>query len=190
MEKRAVGAASVRPSGPSFASFPRILCAEGSSSVVECLFVGAGGGGGGGGGGGVCVCVSGNGQLEGQLQDDLFFEIADEVGILVLLGWSCCDAFQHWPAWTNETFTTAVESLRSQVWGVWGVCVSVTLDSVRFPPPPNTHTPPLPLLPPSPPSGPFVLVWLSPSPSPPPTRWPGIIPAPGLSHAPAAVWSD
>lgn len=53
-------------------------------------------------------------RLEGQLQDDLFFDIADEMGVLVLLGWSCCDAFQHWPAWTNDTFTTAVESLRSQ----------------------------------------------------------------------------
>ncbi len=45
----------------------------------------------------------------------MFFDIADEVGILVLMGWSCCDAFQHWPSWTAQTHVVATESLRSQV---------------------------------------------------------------------------
>ncbi len=54
-------------------------------------------------------------QLEGQLGDDIFFDVADEMGILVLAGWSCCDAFQHWPAWTPAVHAVAVQSLTSQV---------------------------------------------------------------------------
>jgi exo-1,4-beta-D-glucosaminidase len=53
-------------------------------------------------------------QLEGQLIDDSFFDLADENGVMILPGWPCCDAFQHWPSWTDETLYVAVESLRSQ----------------------------------------------------------------------------
>ena len=54
-------------------------------------------------------------QLEGQLQDDSFFDLADEYGVMILPGWPCCDAFQHWPAWTTETLAIAKASLTSQV---------------------------------------------------------------------------
>lgn len=35
--------------------------------------------------------------------------------MLVITGWACCDAWQHWKAWDNDTFHVAMESLRSQV---------------------------------------------------------------------------
>eukprot|EP01012_Entosiphon_sulcatum_P011716 TRINITY_DN17211_c0_g1_i4.p1 TRINITY_DN17211_c0_g1~~TRINITY_DN17211_c0_g1_i4.p1 ORF type:complete len:861 (-),score=104.81 TRINITY_DN17211_c0_g1_i4:6-2558(-) len=54
-------------------------------------------------------------RLEGKMEDDHFFELADRNGLLVLPGWCCCDAWQHWPVWGNEQFLVANESLRSQV---------------------------------------------------------------------------
>lgn len=54
-------------------------------------------------------------RLEGKMDDDYFFELADEFGILTMPGWCCCDAWQHWPAWTPQTYRVAAESLRSQV---------------------------------------------------------------------------
>lgn len=54
-------------------------------------------------------------RLEGKLEHDEFFDFADELGILVLSGWACCDAWQHWPAWQAESYFVAQESLRSEV---------------------------------------------------------------------------
>lgn len=33
-------------------------------------------------------------RLEGKLEDENFFNLADKYGILVMPGWSCCDAWQ------------------------------------------------------------------------------------------------
>lgn len=51
----------------------------------------------------------------GKLQDDELFEQCDEIGIVVLPGICCCDAWQSWPVWTNQTAMVAAASLRSQV---------------------------------------------------------------------------
>ena len=52
-------------------------------------------------------------RLEGKMENESFYQIADEVGILVMVGWCCCDSWQQWQDWTNETKMIAVESLRS-----------------------------------------------------------------------------
>ena len=54
-------------------------------------------------------------RLEGKMEEEAFFEYTDALGILVLPGWACCDAWQHWSAWKPETYVVARESLRSQV---------------------------------------------------------------------------
>ena len=41
-------------------------------------------------------------RLEGKLDDDRFFDQADRLGILVLAGWCCCDAWEQWPKWKPE----------------------------------------------------------------------------------------
>ena len=54
-------------------------------------------------------------RLEGKLEGDKFFDLADEMGILVLAGWCCCDQWEHWSAWQPGDYTIATESLRTQI---------------------------------------------------------------------------
>ena len=54
-------------------------------------------------------------RLEGKLETDDFFRLADERGILVMLGWCCCDHWEHWKDWKPEDLTIATASLRSQM---------------------------------------------------------------------------
>jgi exo-1,4-beta-D-glucosaminidase len=54
-------------------------------------------------------------RLEGKLETDEFFRLADERGILVMLGWCCCDHWEHWKEWTPQDLTIATASLRSQM---------------------------------------------------------------------------
>ena len=49
------------------------------------------------------------------MQDDDLFEQCDALGIMVLPGICCCDAWQSWDVWTDATHKLAAESLRSQV---------------------------------------------------------------------------
>jgi exo-1,4-beta-D-glucosaminidase len=53
---------------------------------------------------------------EGKLEQDEFFDMADEMGILVMPGWCCCDMWEHWGEWTPENFKVAVASLQDQVY--------------------------------------------------------------------------
>ncbi|MGA2048084.1 MAG: glycosyl hydrolase family 2 [Terracidiphilus sp.] len=54
-------------------------------------------------------------RLEGKLETEDFFHLADKGGILVMLGWCCCDHWEHWKDWTPEDLTIATASLRSQM---------------------------------------------------------------------------
>jgi len=54
-------------------------------------------------------------RLEGKLEDEEFFHLADQRGILVMLGWCCCDQWERWKNWTPENYTVAEGSLRSQM---------------------------------------------------------------------------
>jgi exo-1,4-beta-D-glucosaminidase len=54
-------------------------------------------------------------RLEGKLETEDFFQLADEQGILVMLGWCCCDQWEHWKDWTPENYLVAKASLQSQM---------------------------------------------------------------------------
>ena len=54
-------------------------------------------------------------RLEGKLETEEFFHLADRDGILVMLGWCCCDHWEHWKDWTSDDLTIATASLRSQM---------------------------------------------------------------------------
>jgi len=54
-------------------------------------------------------------RLEGKLEDENFFNIADRRGILIQAGWCCCDHWEKWENWKEEDYTIAAESLKDQV---------------------------------------------------------------------------
>ncbi len=55
-------------------------------------------------------------RLEGKLENEHFFDMADEQGILVMAGWCCCDFWEQWDKWQDEHYTIAKASLQSQIY--------------------------------------------------------------------------
>ena len=53
-------------------------------------------------------------RLEGKIETDDFFNLADEEGILIMPGWCCCDIWEQWDKWQPDNHKVATESLRSQ----------------------------------------------------------------------------
>jgi exo-1,4-beta-D-glucosaminidase len=54
-------------------------------------------------------------RLEGKLETEDFFRIADHDGILIMLGWCCCDHWERWKDWTADDLKIATASLQSQM---------------------------------------------------------------------------
>jgi exo-1,4-beta-D-glucosaminidase len=54
-------------------------------------------------------------RLEGKMDRDEFFDKTDRLGILVMPGWICCDAWERWKNWTDETKKIAASSLEDQI---------------------------------------------------------------------------
>ena len=54
-------------------------------------------------------------RLEGKLETEAFYRLADEQGILVMAGWACCDQWEQWSQWSAENNTVAAASLRAQM---------------------------------------------------------------------------
>jgi len=54
-------------------------------------------------------------RLEGKLEPEEFFHLADEQGILIMAGWSCCDFWEQWQGWSAEHLRVATASLQSQM---------------------------------------------------------------------------
>jgi exo-1,4-beta-D-glucosaminidase len=54
-------------------------------------------------------------RLEGKLEDDHFFDLTDQMGILVTAGWCCCDHWEKWDNWKDEDHSIAAASLRDQI---------------------------------------------------------------------------
>ncbi len=54
-------------------------------------------------------------RLEGKLETEAFFRLADEQGILILAGWCCCDRWEDWKNWKPEDLSIATASLRAQL---------------------------------------------------------------------------
>ena len=54
-------------------------------------------------------------RMEGKIENEHFFELADRMGVLVMAGWCCCSHWEKWDQWTSADKTIALESLRSQI---------------------------------------------------------------------------
>jgi exo-1,4-beta-D-glucosaminidase len=75
-------------------------------------------------------------RLEGKLETEDFFHLADEQGILVMLGWCCCDQWEQWKNWTPENYQVAKASLHSQMLRIrYHASLLVWLNGSDNPPP-------------------------------------------------------
>jgi len=75
-------------------------------------------------------------RLEGKLESDLFYDLADEYGILVMPGWCCCDQWEKWAEWDEEDHRVGPASLRDQALRLRNhPSVLVWLNGSDFPPP-------------------------------------------------------
>ena len=79
-------------------------------------------------------------RLEGKLETEDFFQLADRQGILVMLGWCCCDHWEKWATWTPEDLTIATASLRAQMLRLrHHASLLVWLNGSDNPPPPDVE---------------------------------------------------
>jgi exo-1,4-beta-D-glucosaminidase len=79
-------------------------------------------------------------RLEGKLETDAFYRLADEQGVLVIAGWCCCDIWEQWPKWTPENYTVATASLRAQMLRIRNhPSLLVWLNGSDNPPPANVE---------------------------------------------------
>ncbi len=53
-------------------------------------------------------------RLEGRIDRDELFNKTDELGILVMPGWTCCDAWELWDRWTADSRKVAAASMSDQ----------------------------------------------------------------------------
>jgi len=75
-------------------------------------------------------------RLEGKLESDLFYDLADRHGILVMPGWCCCDQWEKWDKWDAEDHRVAPASLRDQLLRLRNhPSVLAWLNGSDFPPP-------------------------------------------------------
>ena len=54
-------------------------------------------------------------RLEGRMERDEFFDMADKMGILIMPGWTCCDMWERWEDWKPEHMKIAGASLYDQL---------------------------------------------------------------------------
>ena len=55
-------------------------------------------------------------RLEGKIVSDHFLELADQQGILIMAGWTCCSHWEQWEKWDDEDHVISAESLKDQIW--------------------------------------------------------------------------
>jgi exo-1,4-beta-D-glucosaminidase len=79
-------------------------------------------------------------RMEGTLEDEAFFDIADREGLLVMPGWTCCCHWERWDDWTEQDLAVAVASLHDQMLRLRGrASVFVWLNGSDNPPPPHVE---------------------------------------------------
>src|SRR5271157_6044326 len=54
-------------------------------------------------------------RLEGKLESQAFYDLADKYGILIMAGWCCCDMWERWNEWGPEQYKIAEASQRDQI---------------------------------------------------------------------------
>jgi exo-1,4-beta-D-glucosaminidase len=57
-------------------------------------------------------------RLEGPMVPEAFFDLADQQGVLILAGWTCCDFWMDWKKWSAADLAIAKASLRSEILGM------------------------------------------------------------------------
>jgi exo-1,4-beta-D-glucosaminidase len=79
-------------------------------------------------------------RLEGKLESQEFFDLADHEGILVMAGWCCCDFWERWPRWKPQDFEIAQQSLRDQIYRLRShPSMVMWLNGSDNPPPPDVE---------------------------------------------------
>jgi exo-1,4-beta-D-glucosaminidase len=79
-------------------------------------------------------------RLEGKLETQEFFDLADHEGILVMAGWCCCDFWERWPRWKPQDFEIAKQSLRDQIYRLRShPSLIAWLNGSDNPPPPDVE---------------------------------------------------
>jgi exo-1,4-beta-D-glucosaminidase len=79
-------------------------------------------------------------RLEGKMESDAFYDLADEQGILIMGGWSCCDYWEQWADWKPGDVEIASASLRSQIMRMRGhPSMLAWLNGSDNPPPANVE---------------------------------------------------
>ena len=79
-------------------------------------------------------------RLEGNYENDRFWERTDSLGVLVMTGWVCCSAWEEWPKWGPEQNAVAAASLRDQIRRLRGhASALVWLNGSDNPPPANVE---------------------------------------------------
>lgn len=79
-------------------------------------------------------------RLEGKLETQEFFDLADQQGILLMAGWCCCDFWERWARWQPQDFEIAKQSLRDQIYRLRShPSLIAWLNGSDNPPPPDVE---------------------------------------------------
>ncbi|HET7440419.1 MAG TPA: glycosyl hydrolase family 2, partial [Terriglobales bacterium] len=79
-------------------------------------------------------------RLEGKLETEEFFNLADSEGILIMAGWCCCDHWEHWSKWSNHDYEIAKASLEDQIYRLRShPSLVMWLNGSDNPPPPDVE---------------------------------------------------
>lgn len=80
-------------------------------------------------------------RLEGKLETDEFYDLADQQGVLIMAGWCCCDHWELWKDWKPGDLEIATASLRSQILRMRShPSMLVWLNGSDGPPPPDVES--------------------------------------------------
>ncbi|MFY9805064.1 MAG: sugar-binding domain-containing protein [Candidatus Acidiferrales bacterium] len=80
-------------------------------------------------------------RLEGKLETEEFYDLADEQGVLIMAGWCCCDHWEQWKHWQPGDLEIATASLRSQIMRMRShPSMLVWLNGSDNPPPANVES--------------------------------------------------
>ena len=79
-------------------------------------------------------------RLEGKLENDEFFDLADKMGVMVIAGWCCCDHWEKWDKWAPTDLAIATDSLRTQILRLRShPSLMLWMNGSDFPPPPRVE---------------------------------------------------